>query len=256
MVSYNIIEDIIDKSIFLVKCDDYPKAIELRNFNPQDYQIERYDEDDDVDNVHDSPVGELESIQQELQFDMEYSTVEDNIVHGYGQFSFAYVNRFLQGRLDWDVYNYYTKMGTLNPNLHIKRTVGFDEDNHPVQLTINQYINSLSEIIKKTPPLQQDTVLYCGCRWEKGLVPGQSGRIKSFRSTSFNEKVARFFRNLRNEDGGKYLVKIYAPKGTLGLDMDDRWASTFQSEWLLDKGQRYVVLSQDDNKKEVEILLY
>jgi hypothetical protein len=62
------------------------------------------------------------------------------------------------------------------------------------------------------------------------------------------------------EHGIKYEIKIYAPKGTRGvvLDNENLGCSNTASEFLLDKNQKYVVLSKDDSHEPptVEILLY
>ena len=52
-------------------------------------------------------------------------------------------------------------------------------------------------------------------------------------------------------------MTIYAPTGTKGVVLNrHNGCVDWQSELLLDKNQRYVVLSRDDKNMTAEILLY
>ena len=104
--------------------------------------------------------------------------------------------------------------------------------------------------------LQEDTILYRGGEFPFNMIPGMKGKFPCFSSTSYRKETAEAF-----QDGGEYLIKIYAPKGTRGLCGGGKLGGNFpigdesEHEFTLGKGQEYIVLNRDDWNKTVEIIL-
>ena len=111
--------------------------------------------------------------------------------------------------------------------------------------------------------LQEDTVLYRGGAFPHDLVPGMKGKFETFSSTSYNREKAEGY----VVEGKESLIKIYAPKGTRGLNgnghmygvNDDKHhiGIGVEHEFTLGVGQEYIVVDRN-NKSDppvVEILL-
>ena len=91
---------------------------------------------------------------------------------------------------------------------------------------------------------------------------GDHSAIKGFGSCSYNPYVIDDIEQggpwVQGEKNRRYKVKVYAMKGTKGIVLNDHSSGIppWQSEWLLDKGQKYVVWSKNDNDMTAEIILY
>ncbi len=128
-------------------------------------------------------------------------------------------------------------------------------------------IKYIDEIMKESPGLIKDTVLFRGGSWDIHLNVGDhSNGFKGYQSTTFQEDTAQSYKD--SYDLGKFeianeypkkgmLVKIYAPKGTKGLcGNDDRFVNGFaEHEFVLPRNQGFTVLSIDYDKMEAEIVL-
>lgn len=123
--------------------------------------------------------------------------------------------------------------------------------------TMKSSVNAIQEYIMDSDGLVEDTILYRGGHWDIGMSIGDIGEIPCFNSTSYSEDTAY---NIGIEGRGKknpYMIKIFAPKGTKGVNINAPSLSPNfpEHEYLLGKGQKYIVLSVDDNNHEASILL-
>ncbi len=114
-------------------------------------------------------------------------------------------------------------------------------------------IKDIDKIMKKSPGLLQDTVLYRGGKLDIHLREGDHSVFKTYTSTSFQEYTANEYRNT-----GDMLIKIYAPKGTKGVCGNDKWNfknGFMEHEYTLPRNTGYTVLSIDYENNIAEILL-
>ena len=131
------------------------------------------------------------------------------------------------------------------------------------KLPFDKSIGVMDNLIDKSPPLQENTVLYRNGPFDLNLKVGETGKWKSYTSTSFNSYVARKGLSedtqgeLRWANSTRFQIKIYAPKGTKGVvPYDGNGCEDFQSEFLIGRNQKYIVLSVDKKKRRAEVLLY
>lgn len=117
---------------------------------------------------------------------------------------------------------------------------------------IEQKLKQIHAIMKKSPGLVEDTILFRGGRLDELMEVGEIGKFKAPTSTSYREATAK---NFVEED--EYLIEIYAPKGTKGIVVNDGRFHKHSSshEYTLAPGQEYVVLEVDRAKKIAKILL-
>jgi len=263
MVNKNNIEYAINKSIRIVKCHDYPKLIALRNFNESNFTTEDYQGQETE--IIPSPVGILQNIQAMEQEKVEYESLERGVCKDYSTNSYIPINMYLNGVEDWEdrckwiVYHIDGK--TVMPVLD------FDKDNDPnyegspwVDMTIPEEIQTLSQAIDKSPRVQVDSLVYRYGALPDDLPVGGHGKFKGFTSTSYNEFIA--FKDI--PEGGawtygekRYRMRIYTPSGTKGIVLNRHTGCVdWQSELLLDKNQRYIILNRDDTNLTADILLY
>lgn len=229
----NIIEYIIQNSYDKIK----GKCSRFESFTPETYKLETVDFPDSEFETFEK--GELEIQQEKLQRKEldKYTNREKAMVQ---EWSVGVIGRYLARLL------YYGEKSEYLPSSYY-----YDDDGVMKELSVQQQADAIHNAILKSPRLQQDTVLYRGGRWVSGLKAGDKGEFSSFSSTSYQESIAKGFGG-----GDRYKIKIYAPKGTKGVLVNDDFDNEYhQHEWLLDKGQKYVVLSQNDETHEVEILL-
>lgn len=117
--------------------------------------------------------------------------------------------------------------------------------------------NTIQDYIEDSEGLQVDTVLYRGGHWDIGTKVGDVKTSPCFMSTSYQPSVAEKI----GLSGGKlntpYSITIYAPKGSKGcLTNAETLSKEFpEHEYLLGKGQKYIVLDVDDNKRTATIKL-
>ena len=258
----NIIEEIFTKTIndFSNKCtNDYPKANALRSFyeNPSRFKSEDYG--GVFAEELPSPIGRLQGIQERLQSRIDYEPLEKGVVHAYATNDFGPMNEYIYKKPGWDTYKPF-RMGVLDKegNFEVKPVLGKDGWE---SLTVPEEIKLLDKTIEKSPPLQEDSILYRYGSLPEGIQVGDHSKMEGYMSTSFNEYVA--FDNIPN--GGtwkmshdkRYRMRIYAPKGTKGVvPCNDLECMDWQSEFLIGRNQKFIVLNMDEESRTADILLY
>lgn len=284
MVRYSTIIDIIDKS--LNKCHDYPKARALDYFkaNQDNFANETYDYGDNPNQLP-SPQGHLQRIQEELQEDVEYTDLETGTIYGYQTNNYIELGIWLNtgqmpktpneirevfgglatGYMLDENGNYMNRWerGDEQGTYHSTILSGLREDDTtPVRMTLEDQDKHLTSAINKTPPLQQDTVLYSYRELPADIQVGDHGTFRGYSSCTYNPFVVDDIKQggpwVVGEENRRYKVKIYAPFGTKGMVVGETTSTnlTWQSEWLLGKNQRYIVWSKNDNDMTAEIILY
>ena len=247
MIKRKTIEEVFT-NVIESKCHDYPKAVALRNYDASTYTVESYAPGQDYTDTDNSPVGELQQKQEELQSNVDYTYEDKCVLNYYGNSSFGLINDYL-----WDNLYLNNLIFDINGN-PIKKDLFLYAGDEVIHKSIPEQVKILSNIIDKSPRLQKDSILYRAGHWSPGMKPGEHGTLKGFSSTSFNQEVSKEWKTFKED---KYLMRIYAPKGTRGVVLtEDNSLADWQSEFLLDKNQKYIVLSQDDANKTVDILLY
>jgi len=123
--------------------------------------------------------------------------------------------------------------------------------------SIEEYSESLNEMISMLPGVENDTIFYRGGRFDENAEVGDVGEFKYITSASFDKSVALEF---AHEDGrDEYLITIYAPKGSHIASVDKNAVPdarlTDLHELILGKGQKYQVIGVNHDIKQVEIML-
>lgn len=115
----------------------------------------------------------------------------------------------------------------------------------------------IEDYIKNSEGLVTDTVLYRGGHWDIGLKVGDVKKFPLLLSASYNMDTAQTLGiNWEEKKNNRYMIKIYAPKGTKGCNVDAPSLShLYEHEYLMDKNQKYVVLNVNDDDKTASILL-
>lgn len=276
MVTRNIILKSLDDAIS--KCGPTIKQ-RFENFNPKDFSKEKYSSDQDVKGDR-SPIGEIQRRQGDAQKDIDY-TITDKMVSSLYQFHlFNDLNSYLNKVTFEDMFGNKHRVGEYDIEFISKFsddhseylgmemvktpvTYGLMIDDVLTEKTIPELGDMLSEAIDKSPRLLEPTLLYRFGHFEKGMKAGDTGKFDAFLSATFNEYVARKgiknmnYLKLAESRKSRYQMRIYAPKGTKGMVLNRyNGCDDFQSEFLIDKGQKYIVLNVNDKKKTVDILLY
>ena len=266
MVSREIILEIINKSL-QIKCHDYPKAIALQYYNEHkdDFRSEEYPTGVDTETLP-SPVGRLQQQQADLQEDIYYESLERGALHDYSTDSFIPLGLMLNNVPNWQ-----DKCGFIR---HIINDKGefimpvLDEDYNNgkgrwYNMRITDESDLISQAIDKSPRVVEDCIVYRYGELPMDIGVGGHGKFNSFTSTSYNEYIA--FKDiptggtwLSSADKAKrYKMRIFTPTGTKGVVLNEHTGCRdWQSELLLDKGQRYIVLARDDDNMTADILLY
>lgn len=118
------------------------------------------------------------------------------------------------------------------------------------EIDVDSQINAIHRVIANSPRLNENTIFFRAGLFDSDLEVGDISSFESFSSTTYQRSIAN---NFMNDE--RYMIKIYAPEGSRGVLVNDDFENPGQHEWLLDKGQKYVVISKDDENREVEILL-
>ena len=269
MVSREIIEQVLEKSL-QAKCHEYPKSIALKYYNEhkENFVTETYGYGVDSRTIP-SPVGRLQQIQADLQEEIYYESLERGVLRDYSTNSFIPLSLMLNGVPDWeDICRF---IGYDFGNGFVMPVLDFDKDNDPnyegspwVDMSMPQESKMLSQAIDKSPRVQSDCIVFRYGELPLDIPVGGHGTFKNFLSTSYNPYVA--FEDIPN--GGtwvqgshakqtRYKLTINVMKGTKGIVLNRHTGCPdWQSELLLDKNQRYIVLSRDDTNMTAEILLY
>ena len=111
-------------------------------------------------------------------------------------------------------------------------------------------INALEKAINKGKGFEEPTTVFRGGEIPEGLKPGDEFVVEGFQSYSFDEDVARDFKE-DNED--RFLITSHGDKGTKGVHIDDEmFQGLSEDEWLTQKGQKHRVISVDYEKQTLE----
>lgn len=261
MITKKIISDIIDESVYTIKCGGKLPYINKffktkKNYRLEDINLEPVEitptliitDKDEImrlkgiskDKYKDSegnPIlyGRLETLQDQIQKKVNYTQEEFAGVNHYSCNDYRLIN----GKLDPDgeYGEYYNSRQELS---------NYVDDN----------IKWLDDAISKTPPLATDTILYRYGALPEGLIVGDVSRFKGFTSTSYQEGTVEKFKNGYYGDlKDRYKLKIYAPKGSKGVLVNDTFEAMKEHEWLLPRNQRYYVVSINNDTMEAELLL-
>ena len=283
MVKYSTLLDIIEKS--LNKCHDYPKAMALDYFknNQNNFKGETYDYGVNPNQLP-SPQGELQRIQEELQENVDYDEYETGTLYGYQTNNYIELGIWLNtGQMPTtpneadEIFGTFAQGYMLDENGEYMGRDRGDEvgtyhttipyglrsgDSHRIDVTLEDQDRYLTSAIDKSPPLQQDTVLYSYRELPADIQVGDHGTFRGYSSCSYNpfviESIEKSGGWVQGEKDRRYKVKVYAPFGTKGLVVGDTTSTnwSWQSEWLLGKNQRYIVWSKNDFDRTAEIILY
>lgn len=260
MVSKKVINNIIEKSVLtIVKCHDYPKALALKYYNlhKDEFQTETYTTNN---RILPSPSGKLQRVQAGLQENVDYTGLEKGVAHDYSTNSYIPLNMMLNNVPNWQdkcrfITHYINDKGEFIMPVDDGRGEWTD-------VSINRESQILSEMINKSPQVAVDTTVYRYGELPLDIEIGGHGRFKGFQSTSYNPFIA--FEDIpeggawvQGEKDRRYKMTVHVMKGTKGMVLNEHTGChDWQSELLLDKGMRYVVLDKNDSDMTAEILIY
>ena len=178
--------------------------------------------------------GAMEMHQDKLQKKVDYTPNEFGSVNNFACQEYKLVN----GRIyDTDYYK-------------SRKSQGVDE-------WIDMRMENLDSAIDKSPPLDFDATLFRYGDFPTGMKVGETGKFKGYTSTSLQEETAERFKDGFDHDAtGRYKITIRTPKGTKGVLLNDTFEGMKEHEFLLGRNQKYIVLSVNDETREVEIGLY
>lgn len=115
---------------------------------------------------------------------------------------------------------------------------------------IRRDIEDLEKAINKGKGLEENTTLFRGGEIPEGLKPGDEFVVEGFQSYSFDEDVARDF---KEDNPDRFLITSHAEKGSKGIHIDDEmFMGLSEDEWLTQKGQKHRVISVDYEKQTLE----
>ena len=223
MVDKEDIEKIFSNLLnpYTVKCS--PKSDAMDSYDVNDYPISG-----DNDSIDDSWVN-----QDMYQMNnVDYTRQEANYVHYYGKNTYDVLNNML-----WDT---------------DKWKKGVERGLYDDQEWYDEMVNGLDSVISKSV-IQENTTVFRGGQLPKGLKVGDHSVLKGYTSTSYNPNRAREFQGVSD---GRYNITIRVPKGAHGVLFNDQFDTFTESELLIGRNQKFVVLNIDDSKMEAEILLY
>lgn len=126
---------------------------------------------------------------------------------------------------------------------------------------LEKEVNQLTKLIdglSKNKALQEDTILWRGVSNKNvdlsKFKVGKVNKFGTFSSTSFDVDVAADFAEYA--DGEGYILKIHAPKGTLGGAIDDSLSNApGEMEYLLSRNQKYETINVDKKLRIIEVVL-
>ena len=214
-----------------------------KNFTQEEYTSSQnaHPSYSDIDYDWESPQGKLQRIQSELQEDINYTHEDDVVAHSWSTNLFYHLNCYLYDKAD----KHGTRWGASDEG-------AYDWDNDK-EYTLKQSSGMLSKAIQKSPKSQDAFVTYKFGPVDEFLdmEVGDTGAFKGFNSTSFNYSVPQ--NALKKQVGGWFrdggsnraMIRFFNPKGTTGMVIDETVkCHDWQSEWLLDKGQKYMLVGK------------
>ena len=115
---------------------------------------------------------------------------------------------------------------------------------------IRRDIEDLEKAINKGEGLEENTTLFRGGEIPEGLKPGDEFVVEGFQSYSFDEDVARDF---KEDNPDRFLITSHAEKGSKGIHIDDEmFLGLSEDEWLTQRNQKHRVISVDYKKQTIE----
>ena len=234
---HNLLKSGVEEDIFDYERQIFDNLTKKRRNNILEYLTSfddgEYAMDDDVGYPNDER-GESEYWQQQTQEKQGYS---DDMIDAIKRF---WTNGFYE-----DIQNY------------IRNKTVYENYPDSIQEGIKHSANTLLDYIENSVGLDESTVLFRGGHWDIGTQVGDVKSIPLLNSTSYSKDTANAL-GLESEDNpNRYMITVYAPKGTKGCMVNAPSLShTFpEHEYLLNKGQKYIVLDVNDNDKTASILL-
>ena len=254
MVEKKVIEEALVKSVMVVKCSLRQKLASFQK-NIDKYTIEDVslepieitptlliEDEEEIARLKGIEVqdyygakylyGAIEMHQDLLQKRINYPLEEFGGVNNFGTNDYKLVN----GKLyDTDYYKQRTGMSSY----------------------VDERIDQLDSAIDRSPPMDTDVTLFRYGHFPSGMKVGDTGKFKGYTSTSFQEETAERFKNgFDHDSSGRYKITIRTPKGTKGVLLNDTFETMKEHEFLLGRNQKFMVLSVNDETREVEIGLY
>lgn len=193
-----------------------------------------YSYNQDIDDVYPNDFkNDIELAQDDLQEDIGYSyEIIDAITSGWCGGGFDIINKYIMNK------------GTSK------------ESNVPSHY--KEYGDNIMEYIENSEGLIKDTVLFRSGHWDIGSKVGDVKEIPCLNSLTYWKSCADYMGQQSQKNLGKnpYNITVYAPKGTKGINCNAPSLSEYpEHEYLINKGQKYIVLNVDDNNKTASILL-
>lgn len=249
MVSREIIDDIITKCTLADKLRSFQKNRD--NYYIEDVSLDpievtpqlKVTDEKEIKNIkgiatdkYGTLYGAMEMRQDSVQKRINYTPNEFGAVNNYSCNEYKLINGQIYGT------DYYKQRKKDSPNI--------DE-------WVNMRKENLDSAIKKSPPLVMDTTLYRYGDFPSGLKVGDTGKFKGYTSTTYQEKTSeKFKKGYDGKEEGRYKITIRSPAGTKGVLLNDTFEAIKEHEWLLPRNQKWMVLSVNDETREVEIGLY
>ena len=259
MVQLNSILKVMDE--YIDKCTDYPKYQALKYFkeHKEEFQDETWDNGDGSLDDGDAPVGNLQQLQEDLQDEVDYDGEEMGATYQYSRSDFCELQKYNNGIYDKD----YTEVDVYDIDDfsfddHEDYIGDYDYEWYDLEKT-SQLIDSA---IDKSPRLAQDTVFHRLGRIDNDGEYNEEGDhnvFRGFTGLSYNPNVPTRGLDFAGwmHRNNRYNLKIYAMKGTKGMALyPHNGCHDWQAEFLLGRGQKFIVVSRNDNTMEAEILLY
>lgn len=248
-------------------------SVRASKFNEKEFASEEYNlnqnphpSEDEINMHWSSPQGRLQKIQSDLQKEVDYSNEDIEVTKSWSVSLFIPLNNFLyNGEVDYST-GVTVRDDSYNPDDFEDTFEYLDKAVHTY--SVEESSDLLSNVIKKSPALQENAVTYRYGPVDdlRDMEVGDKGSFKGFTSTSFNYTVAT--NALKKQVCGwceddRAVIRVFNPQGTKGVIVDGTLqAKDWQSEWLLDKNQKYVLVGKgmvDYDGDEVytyDILLY
>lgn len=121
---------------------------------------------------------------------------------------------------------------------------------------LEKFCDIANSVIDKTTPIDKDIIIYRGGHFNPYAQVGDVMTFGSLTSTSFSYGTAENF--YLAEKDTRYMITIYAPKGTRGWAVNDyrtKSGDGGENEFLLKSTQKYVVVDVDHENHTAEIWL-
>lgn len=135
---------------------------------------------------------------------------------------------------------------------HLNSALYHEKYLNKLDLEKQKRVKDIDRLMKDSPGLIEDCVLYRGGLWDIHLNVGDHSTFKGFTSTTYKQGVGEGYK-----DSVSMTYTIYAPKGTKGIvGNDNQFYNRFEEhEYVLPRNTGFTVLSIDYENMTAEILL-